>query len=138
MLHMRRISTATAIAAALVLPASAVADGTNSFVSPDAADGGRGLGDQPTVVDKRSPDSRLGRPADTPVDRRTPDSQLGRPVDTPVTPQVRVIGGPADTFDWADAGIGAAGGLAILAIAGGLGMAATSRRRGTRRMAPTS
>ena len=71
------------------------------------------------------------------VDKRAPDSQLGRPGDTPVTPQVRVISAPVEGFDWGDAGIGAAGGLAIVAIAGGLALAGTSRRR-SGHAAPTS
>jgi hypothetical protein len=35
----------------------------------------------------------------------------------------------SDGFDWGDAGIGAAGGLAILTLAGGMATIATHRRR---------
>jgi hypothetical protein len=113
MLEMRKITAATAIVGALALPAAAMADPI-----PDAADGYGGLG--------------------ATVDTRTPDSQLGRPGDTPVSPQVRVIDAPADGFDWGDAGIGAAGGLAVIAIGGAAAVLGTSRRRSTRRVAPTS
>jgi hypothetical protein len=109
MLHMRKITAATAIAGALALPAAAAADPV-----PDAADGYRGLGT-------------------TTVDKRSPDSQLGRPSDTQLTP-VRVIEAPGSGFDWGDAGIGAAGGLAIIAIAGGVAVLGTSRRRSARRV----
>jgi hypothetical protein len=110
MLQMRKITAATAIAGALALPAAAAADPI-----PDAADGYSGVGV-------------------TAVDLRTPDSQLGRPADTPVTPQVRVIEAPGSGFDWGDAGIGAAGGLAVIAIAGGAVVLGTSRRRSARRV----
>jgi hypothetical protein len=114
MLDMRNITAATAIVGALALPAAATADPV-----PDAADGYRGL-------------------AATTVDKRSPDSQLGRPADTPVTPQVRVTGAPVEGFHWGDAGIGAAGGLAVIAIAGGFALVATGRRRSTRRVARVS
>jgi len=113
MRDMRRITVATALVGALAMPAAAAADPI-----PDAADGYKGLG---ATVDTRSPDSRFGRPGDTPL-----------------TPQVRVISAPTEGFDWGDAGIGAAGGLAVIAIAGGVAVLTTSRRRSTRRVAPTS
>lgn len=69
------------------------------------------------------------------VDTRSPDSRFGRPGDTPVSPQVRVIEAPGDGFDWGDAGVGAAGGLAVVAIAGGALVLGASRRRSTRRVA---
>jgi hypothetical protein len=114
MLDTRRITTAIVLASALAIPATAAADPI-----PDSADGYRGVGT-------------------TLVDKRTPDSQLGRPADTPVTPQVRVIDAPADAFQWDDAAIGAAGGLAAIAIAGGVAMLGTSRRRSARRVASLS
>jgi hypothetical protein len=39
---------------------------------------------------------------------------------------------PGDGFDWADAGIGAAGGIAILSILAGVAMVVTHRRHGPR------
>ena len=36
---------------------------------------------------------------------------------------------PGNGFDWGDAGIGAAGALALLSIAGGLALLAGARRR---------
>jgi hypothetical protein len=110
MLDMRKLTAATAIVGALALPAAATADPV-----PDAADGYRGL-------------------VTTTVDKRSPDSQLGRPADTPVAPLVRVIGAPVEGFHWGDAGIGAAGGLAVIAIAGGAVILGTNRRRSARRV----
>lgn len=52
--------------------------------------------------------------------------------DTPSQPAVRVVRVSAhDSFDWGDAGIGAAGGLGIslLATGGGLMLARTQRER---------
>jgi len=45
---------------------------------------------------------------------------------------VTVFERPADGFDWGDAGIGAAGGVALLAMLVGLTLAATQRVRGSR------
>jgi hypothetical protein len=72
------------------------------------------------------------------VDLRSPDSRYGRPSDAPAVPRVTIVEAPAaEGFDWGDAGVGAAGGLAILTLASGMGMVATQRRRRTRLSAIT-
>jgi hypothetical protein len=134
MLDKRKITAATAVIGALALPATATAqdatdgyrglganagDGRASHPRPDAVDGYRGIGTKA-------------------VDNGAHDSQPGRPADTRVTPVVRVIDASGDRFDWNDAGIGAAGGLAIIAIAGGIAVATTGRRRSARRVASVS
>jgi hypothetical protein len=151
MLDMRTITAATAVIGALALPATATADsdGSDGYLGvgakavdnrglvsiPDAADGYRVV--TPEAGNKRTShpltdaaDSYRGVGAKG-VDSRTPVSQL----DARVTPVVRVIDTSGEEFHWDDAGIGAAGGLAVIAIAGGIGMVAMGRRRSARRVA---
>ena len=152
MLDMRTITAATAVVGALALPATATADSTDrtatsasaakavdnrALVSiPDAADGYRVV--TPVTDDKSHPrtdaaDSYRGVGAKG-ADSSTPVSQL----DARVTPVVRVIDTSGEQFHWDDAGIGAAGGLAVIAIAGGIAMFAMGRRRSARRVASAS
>jgi hypothetical protein len=56
---------------------------------------------------------------------RTPASQWK----IRATPAVVEIEAPSGSFDWGDAGIGAAGMLALFSITGGALLLATSRRR---------
>ena len=63
------------------------------------------------------------------ADRRSPLTVDPAPVEASVVSAVAV---PGDGFDWAAAGIGAAGGIAILAILAGMGLAVTHRRHGPR------
>ena len=63
------------------------------------------------------------------VDRRSPATVDPAPAEASVVTAIEV---PGDGFDWADAGIGAAGGIAILAILFGTAMAVTHRRHGPR------
>lgn len=83
--------------------------------------------------DLRSPDARDAKTepvTQVTQDLRSPDARdAGRtPVEVP-TPVVEIREVPSSGFDWSDAGIGAAGILALLSIAGGLTLMATSRRR---------
>ena len=128
---------------------------------PDAADGYRGLG--PKAVDVRTgtpiPDAADGysglapkavgsRTANSPSDaadgygglgeKQVETPQADRPADTRLTPVVHMIDASGEEFRWGDAGIGAAGCLAFIAIAGGIALVATGRRRSTRRVASTS
>ena len=137
MLDMRKITAATAVVSALALPTTAAAsDGSDGYrglgaqavasensLHADSADGYRGLG---AAVDS---DSSL--PADSADGYRG----LGQQTDTRMTPVVHVIDGPVEQFHWDDAGIGAAGSLAVIAIAGGIAVVATGRRRSPRRAA---
>jgi hypothetical protein len=141
-LDMRKITAATAVVSALALPATATADSDGSdgyrglgaqavesdgSVRTDSADGYRGLGAQAVESDRSvrtdSADGYRG---------------LGQQTDTRVTPVVHVVDVPGEEFHWGDAGIGAAGSLAVIAIAGGVAMVATGRRRSARHVATTS
>jgi hypothetical protein len=63
------------------------------------------------------------------ADRRAPGAGEIEvvPVQVPATTTIAL---PAEGFDWGDAGIGAAGGIALLAMLAGVATAATHRRRG--------
>jgi hypothetical protein len=120
MLDMRRITAATAVVGALALPATATADS-------DGSDGYRGLGAQAVESGTHAlPDAADGYRG------------LGRQPDTRATPVVQVIDAPDEQFKWGDAGIGAAGSLAVIAIVGGIAVVATGRRRSARDVATTS
>ncbi len=63
-------------------------------------------------------------------DLRSPDARdAGRPPVQVAAPVVDIRDAPGNGFDWGDAGIGAAGLLAMLSIAGGLALMVTTRRR---------
>jgi hypothetical protein len=85
--------------------------------------------------DLRSPDARDAAIASIESgkqDLRSPDARdAGRePTTVPVPePVIEVREVPGSGFDWGDAGIGAAGLLALLSIAGGLTLLAVGRRR---------
>ena len=99
--------------------------------SPDARDAKT----VPQVAqDLRSPDARDAAQAakvEVAQDLRSPDARdAGLPEQAPPNTVVAIREVPSSGFDWGDAGIGAAGILALLSIAGGLTLMATSRRRG--------
>ena len=122
-----------------VAPPSSIAEsGGQSYQdlrSPDARDAGQSAQAQ-VAQDLRSPDARdaAGNYAE-PVtqvaqDLRSPNARdAGLPeAPTPDTVvEIREV--PGNGFDWGDAGIGAAGLLALLSIAGGLTLMVTTRRR---------
>ena len=110
---MRRtqLITTAALVAACAVPAAAVAQGQD-LRSPDTRDAAAAAAAE-HYQDLRSPDARdAGRP----------------PVQVP-TPVVEIREVPGNGFDWGDAGIGAAGLLALLSIAGGVTLLAVGRRR---------
>jgi len=114
MLRVTRNITATAfVFAALVAPAGAQQD----LRSPDARDAAR-MADGIVSRDLRSPDARDAA--------RLPNG--GRPSDVS-TPVQQVTESPSGGFDWGDAGIGAAGMLAIVALATGSALLITGYRR---------
>jgi hypothetical protein len=100
--------------------------------SPDARDAKTEPVPQ-VAQDLRSPDARDAAQAakiEVAQDLRSPDARdAGLPeAPTPDTVvEIREV--PSSGFDWADAGIGAAGILALLSIAGGLTLMVTTRRR---------
>jgi len=150
---MRRtqLITTAALVAACAAPATAAAQGQDlrspdtkdaaaaaeaqsyqDLRSPDARDAGQAPDTQVTQ-DLRSPDARdAGQAPDTQVtqDLRSPDARdAGQPIVKVPTPVVEIHAAPGSGFDWGDAGIGAAGALALLSIAGGLALLAGARRR---------
>jgi hypothetical protein len=119
MLHLKRVTASTVAAITLALPASAAAQGYQDLRGErarDAAHQAEGRG-EPTQ-DLRN------------ADRRVPDTGVRVPPVEPSVPTVRVVTTESDGFDWGDAGIGAAGGLALITLAGGMAAVATHRRRG--------
>ena len=115
--HQRLAATAVA-AITLALPASAAAQGYQDLRGERARDAAY----QSELRAERKQDLRL-------PDRRVPDTGVRIPPVEPAPTQVRVVEVASDGFDWGDAGIGAAGGLAMLGLAGGMVMIATHRRR---------
>ena len=111
---MRRaqLITTAALVAACAVPATAAAKPIQDLRSPDTRDAAAAAAAE-HYQDLRSPDARdAGRP---PVQVPTP---LG---------EIREV--PGNGFDWGDAGIGAAGLLALLSITGGVTLMALGRRR---------
>jgi hypothetical protein len=122
--------------AACAAPTSAVAQ-SQDLRSPDTRDAAEAAKAQ-GYQDLRSPDARdAARPTETQIaqDLRSPDARDAArdlpPVQVPT--QVVEIAQPSTGFDWGDAGIGAAGLLALLSIGTGLtmGVAQSRRRRGS-------
>ena len=124
----RSMLTTVALLAAFAAPAYAH-HGTEPSGSSNAAPAAD------TYQDLRSPDARDAAIASIESgkqDLRSPDARdAGRePTTVPVPePVVEVREVPGGGFDWGDAGIGAAGLLALLSIAGGVSLLAVGRRR---------
>jgi hypothetical protein len=133
----------TAVAVALVLPASALAIPSNDEIralSPHSS-----LAVQPAPssagLDLRAPDqsdpmtgpSRLFAPG---TDVAAPDQQA--PIPAVGHRAVHHAAPVGNGFDWGAAAIGAAGIVAMLSIVAGLGVLGVNRRRGSRRIASTS
>ena len=127
------IITTAAVMALCAAPASAVP--YDDLRSPDAKDAARGSAAS-SYQDLRSPDAKEAASAAAVVepsqDLRSPDARdAGRdrpPVEIP-TPTVEIRQVPTSGFDWGDAGIGAAGMLALFSIAAGSALLLTTRRR---------
>jgi hypothetical protein len=153
MLRRSHILTAVALLAVCVAPGYAVAmpaesvppppssiaqsagEAYDDLRSPDARDAALEATRAEVAQDLRSPDARDAavQAAETPQvaqDLRSPDARdAGRISPTVQTPVVEVREVPANGFDWGDAGIGAAGILAMLSIAAGFTLLLGSRRR---------
>jgi hypothetical protein len=130
---MRRtqLITTAALVAACAVPTTAAAQGQD-LRSPDTRDAAAAA-QMEGYQDLRSPDARDARQApDTAVtqDLRSPDARdAGRPPVQVATPVVEIREVPGSGFDWGDAGIGAAGMVALFSIAAGVALAAGGRRR---------
>jgi hypothetical protein len=101
--------------------AASAADGYQDLRSPDAKDAAREAGTAPdsgSYVLERN----YGSPDAADAARDLPPVQLPTPV-------VEVKGAPSGGFDWGDAGIGAAGMLALFSIAAGSLLLLTARKR---------
>jgi hypothetical protein len=132
MLKFTRRTAATALIVTVVLPGSALA--AQDLRNPDRR--APVVHQQPNAQDLRNPDNRTSYQPQLPgqdlrnADQRAPVT--GTEVVTPIQPAPATVPAATDGFDWTDAGIGAAGGLALVSIAGGLAMGMTHRRRGAR------
>ena len=89
---------------------------------------------QLATQDLRSPDARDAAAQSAKVeiaqDLRSPDARDAGLPEAPTSDTiVEIREAPVGGFDWGDAGIGAAGLLAMLSIAGGLALLSTRRRR---------
>jgi hypothetical protein len=127
-LTFKRLGVIAAVAVSLAVPASAAGQGQD-LRNPD-----RQFPTAPAQTqDLRNPDQQA--PATPPAvtqDLRNADRRAPVTVEPIAPPAVTAIEVPADGFDWGDAGIGAAGGIAILAMLAGLTLAGVQHRRGTR------
>jgi hypothetical protein len=133
MLRIHRFTiAAVAIAVWATSPAAA-----HALISPDAQDAA--TQSQPPVTqkqDNRSPDAK--DPFEPTTDLRSPDVRYGQPngESAPVPMRVRIVEVPSSSFEWGDAGVGAAGMLALVLV--GVGVAMTGlHRRGRRFPAAT-
>jgi len=130
---MRRtqLITTAALVAACAAPSAAAAQ-SQDLRSPDTREAAA-TAEVQGYQDLRSPDTReAARPSETRQysDLRSPDARdAGRPSVQVPTPVLEIREVPGSGFDWGDAGIGAAGMLALFSIAGGLALATGGRRR---------
>ena len=128
MLTLKHLGATTLLVASIAMPATAAAQ-VQDLRSPD-----RQFPSAPAQTqDLRNADRRAAAPVQAQdlrnADRRSPLTVDPVPAEASVVTAIEV---PGDGFDWADAGIGAAGGIALLAILAGLAMAVTHRRHGPR------
>jgi hypothetical protein len=131
MLRIHRFTVAT-VAIALCASAPAMAQ-EQDLRSPDAIAAGQP--ETPETQDYRSPDAAT--PVEPTTDLRAPDNRFGQPTGGPVPVRVRIVEVPSSGFAWGDAGIGAAGMLAVVMLGAGIGMAGLHHRRARRFTATT-
>ncbi len=128
MLTLKRFGVTTVLVASIAMPATAAAQ-VQDLRSPDRQFPSAPLQTQ----DLRNADRRSPAPASAQdlrnADRRSPLTVDPAPAEASVVTAIEV---PSDGFDWSDAGIGAAGVIAILAILAGMSMTVTHRRHGPR------
>jgi hypothetical protein len=135
-----QLITTAALVAACAAPTSAIAQ-SQDLRSPDTRDAAAAV-EARNYQDLRSPDAKdAARQSETHTyqDLRSPDARDAArdlpPVQIPA--QVVEVDQPSTGFDWGDAGIGAAGMLALLSIGVGLtmGIVQSRRRRGSSALA---
>lgn len=132
MLTLKRFGVTTVLVASIAMPATAAAQGQD-LRSPDR----QFPSAPPQTQDLRNADRRSPAPPAPAQDLRNSDRRSPVTVEPApaAAPAVSAIEVPGDGFDWGDAGIGAAGGVAVLALLAGLTTAVTHRRRGPRMIA---
>jgi hypothetical protein len=155
-MRITHLITTAALVAACAVPGTAAAHHGQNLQSPDTRDAAaagqsgeymyssdqasgqaRVEGHAPATAqvtqDLRSPDARDAKTepvTQVAQDLRSPDARdAGLPESPTPDTVVDIREAPSSGFDWGDAGIGAAGLLAMLSIAGGLTLMVTSRRR---------
>jgi hypothetical protein len=133
MLRRNTILTTAALMAVFAVPASAQTDSgpyvlDRDYGSPDAADAARDLPSAPVAP--------LANPGPfTDSQRKLVESpevqQMQQRVSGQISaiPPVVQVSAPSGGFDWGDAGIGAAGMLALFSIAAGSALLLTGRKR---------
>ncbi len=131
MLRIHRFTIAT-VAIALCAAAPAAAR-TQDLRSPDAIAAGQPKA--PQIQDYRTPDAV--DPVEPTADLRAPDNRFGQPTRDPAPARVRIVEVPSSGFGWGDAGIGAAGMLAVVMLGAGVGMVGMHHRRARRFTATT-
>jgi hypothetical protein len=131
MLRIHRFTIA-AVAIALCAASPALAQ-AQDLRSPDAVAAGEPKA--PQIQDYRTPDAV--DPVEPTTDLRAPDNRFGQPTGGLAPARVRIVEVPSTGFGWGDAGIGAAGMLAIVMLGVGIAMAGTHHRRGSRFTATT-
>lgn len=131
MLQIHRFAVAT-VAIALCASAPAMAQ-EQDLRSPDTIAASEPQAQQ--TQDYRSPDA--ASPVEPTTDLRAPDNRFGQATGGPAPARVRIVEVPSTGFGWGDAVIGAAGTLAVVMLAAGIGMAAVHHRRARRFTATT-
>jgi hypothetical protein len=128
-LTLKSLGVTTAMAIAIAMPATAAAQ-TQDMRNPDR----QFPAAQVQTQDLRNADRRAPEPPATGQDLRNADRRAPAPeaVTRVEAPPVTTIELSGEGFDWGDAGIGAAGGIAVLVMLGALALAGTHRRRGPR------
>src|SRR4051794_41933039 len=117
---MLRLHRFTLAAVALALCAGApVAAQAQDLRSPDAAEVGQPK--VPVVQDYRAPDA--ADPVEPTTDLRAPDNRSGQHLISVAPARVRIVEVQSAGFGRGDAGIGAAGVVAVVMLAGGIAMA---------------
>jgi hypothetical protein len=102
--------------------AAAAAEAGQDLRSPDAVDAAAHRGIYAPDEGKYALNRDYGSPDAVDAARDLPPVQIPTPV-------VEVKGSPSGGFDWGDAGIGAAGMLALFSIAAGSSLLLTTRKR---------
>ena len=130
MFTLKSLGITTAMAIAIAMPATAAAQGPQDLRNPDQ----QFPAAQVQTQDLRNADRRAPEAPAAGQDLRNADRHGPATVDvTPVeAPPVTTIELQGEGFDWGDAGIGAAGGIAVLVMLAALALAGTHRRRGPR------